>query len=136
MTYTRTYDPDKYKHLKEDLEEILDLNPGEVYTMTYDNREDLNKDAWLFANWRFHHQLQGLFRIKQEGLLTLRILRLGGTHTGRREGERLSLQIEKILEKMLASDDPITLLRELRQAGSITPEEMGVLLTKYDEIMK
>ena len=135
MTYTKKFNPAKFTHLEETFKTLLDLSPGEKLTVGGVGVESLHSTRWLIYDWLYHMGMNKKFKISErEGELV--IIRKGGAiPTLRRETPTLK-QLEPLLEEMLGSKDASLWLREARREERITAEEMGILLDRYNKVMK
>jgi len=135
MTYTKTFNPEKFAPIASILEQLQALVPGEKLTISLKTKSEQTNLRWLVYDWLHHMGLKKVFRLRIEDL-DLEIKRriepefeinisspIGRAH------------LDKLLKETITSSEPIEFLRSKKEAGKISAEEFGWLLGKYDKIM-
>jgi len=135
MTYTKTFNPEKFAPIASVLEHLQTLEPGEKLVISLSSSVELANLRWLVYDWLHHMGLKEAFRLKVEDL---------GLEIKRRAQPEFKINIsspvgkahlDKLLKETITSSEPIEFLRSKKEAGKINAEEFGWLLGKYDKIM-
>ena len=135
MTYTKTFNPEKFAPIASILEQLQALVPGEKLTISLKTKAEQTNLRWLVYDWLHHMGLKEVFRLRVEGL-DLEIMRRA------EPSFKISISspigrahLDKLLKETITSSEPIEFLRSKKEAGKISAEEFGWLLGKYDKIM-
>lgn len=134
MTYTKTFNPERYSEIREILSQVEGLASGERLTIR-NLGESLTRTRGLVYDWLFHMSLKPRFRVfvREE---TLVILRRGLPEGVTVEKEQVPSQgrLDEILRQMILSEPEETLQRALED-GRISLEEKGHLEERFKKIM-
>uniref|UniRef100_A0A6M3JXR0 Uncharacterized protein n=1 Tax=viral metagenome TaxID=1070528 RepID=A0A6M3JXR0_9ZZZZ len=135
MTYTKTFNPEKFAPIASVLEQLQALVPGEKLTISLKTKAEQTNLRWLVYDWLHHMGLKEVFRLRVEDL---------GLEIKRRIEPEFEINIsspigkahlDKLLKETITSSEPIEFLRSKKEAGKINAEEFGWLLGKYDKIV-
>lgn len=135
MTYAK-FDPEKYKHLQETLEQITNLEPGRSLTVKCIDAEHCSRTRTLLYGWLYHTSRSKYYTIYTEPP-DLRVKKKGeAAPMVLNEKRVLPPHLDKIMQKLIISDeDPVKFLSELRKNGEITLAESLTLAETFENVM-
>jgi len=136
MSYTKHFDPSKFEPIEDTLKQMQSLEPGGKLFLHNFPMEHWESYRWLIYDWLHHMGLRGKFRVKVVEGLPMVIRKGFPPVTLEKQGAELEVRLDNILKEMITSEKPLDLVREKARLGTITPEELGVLIAKFDEVMK
>lgn len=133
MSYTDTYNPDRYSEIESLLLELSNLEPGGRLTVKAKPQE-LARTRWLLYDWLYHNRLKPNYKIQTEQD-RLTIIKRGAALTISKEREELPEKLDLLLREVIGEADPIKFLQQKLVLGEITSSELGMILEHYTRLM-
>jgi len=64
--YTKNFNPERYKDIKDILEKIQALEPGSRLSIKGLRRDEIHQLRWLLYDWMFHMGIKSKFQLRQD----------------------------------------------------------------------
>lgn len=138
MSYSKTYDPEKYSPIASIIEKTQLLEQGEAFKVTGLKPSQSEDIRYLLYDWFRHMNLKGQFRVEVSSTY-LRVYRKGlpSTFTIVNEFNVLKPELEEILKESINLDKMEASLHfaNVCKEGRISKEEQNELERRWLKIM-
>ena len=136
MPYS-TFNPQKHPEIEPFMSDIEELEPSGKYWITGLGAEQLSSLRYQLYTWLHSAGLKPFFKIQSfPGELLIIRKGLDQSVTTRFERPPLAPALEKLLNSALADPDSGAMVRSAHDKGSITAEEMGIVLDRLGRILE
>jgi hypothetical protein len=131
------------EELMEQFAKMQLLKTGEELVLTCETRAHAVNNRIAIYDWLKNTGLKDLFRLRWDNDRIIRVIRLGRNRiVAKKQGGltsgAFSSGADAVMKRMLSADDlqdALRIARTARDCEEITPVEMGILLTRYEEVM-
>jgi hypothetical protein len=126
---------------KKIFQDLLELQPSASLELNFQTRDGASAKRYLIYSWLNNNKLKAYYRVYWPEDTRLLIKRLDVVATGYSvSASKMSDKLNSIFSNMLkdygTTEGAHEYLANQKELGLITPEELGILLCKYDEFMK